>query len=144
MKGAPREARDKRGNKAIDLVADLKSESLQKELRTALEEESSCDCLMLKTQLKKTEKSMQMPIVFLVIFDIIFVILIFFIFPGKQNFKIYFKTIKYSLGICHTCIRHFIARILHDGVLGIEPVYLTRIHHKTKAYGLFGRYSLLL
>ena len=83
MKGAPREARDKRGNKAIDLVADLKSESLQKELRTALEEESSCDCLMLKTQLKKTEKSMQMPIVFLIIFDIIFVILIFFIFPGK-------------------------------------------------------------
>ena len=49
MKGAPREARDKRGNKAIDLINDIKSESLKNELKVALEEESSCDCLMLKT-----------------------------------------------------------------------------------------------
>jgi hypothetical protein len=33
MRGAPRNARDKQGRKAIDLVNDIQNEDLQKELR---------------------------------------------------------------------------------------------------------------
>jgi hypothetical protein len=84
MRGANRNIRDKRGNKPIDLVNDIQSDDLQKELRGNLEDSSGCcDCLMLKTQLKKTEKSLTMPIAFLLFFDGIFAVLILFIFPGK-------------------------------------------------------------
>jgi hypothetical protein len=38
---------------------------------------------MLKTQLKKTEKSLHMPVAFLVFFDLVFAILIIILFPGK-------------------------------------------------------------
>lgn len=91
MRGAPRNARDKQGRKAIDLVNDIQNEELQKELRTALENESSsCECLNLKTQLKKTEKSMSMPLVFLTIFDVIFITLIFLVFPVWESlFQVY-------------------------------------------------------
>jgi hypothetical protein len=49
MRGANRNTRDKKGNKALDLVNDIQSPELQKELRAALEDSSNCDCLMLKT-----------------------------------------------------------------------------------------------
>ena len=75
--------RDKRGNRPLDLVNDVQSEDLQKELRAAIEDSSSCDCLMLKTSLKKTEKSLTMPIAFLAFFDGVFAVLILFVFPGK-------------------------------------------------------------
>ena len=83
MRGANRNVRDKRGNRPLDLVNDVQSEDLQKELRAALEDSSSCDCLMLKTSLKKTEKSLTMPIAFLAFFDGVFAVLILFVFPGK-------------------------------------------------------------
>ena len=84
MRGASRWVRDKKGNRPIDLVADIKNERLQKELKTALEDDSAmCDFLMLKTVLKKTERSLQMPIAFLVFFDLIYAILILVLFPGK-------------------------------------------------------------
>jgi hypothetical protein len=51
--------RDKKGNRPIDLVKDIRNERLQKELTQALEDDSSmCDFLMLKTVLKKTERSL--------------------------------------------------------------------------------------
>lgn len=96
MRGANRDTRDKRGNRAVDLVNDIQSEELQKELRAALEDSSICDCLMLRTQLKKTEKSLSMPIAFLVFFDGIFAVLIIFVFPGK--YKTFVKLCFYSLG----------------------------------------------
>jgi len=46
-----------------------------------LTDESKCDCLALKGQLKKTEKSIKLPILFLVFFDSIYVVLILFLFP---------------------------------------------------------------
>lgn len=59
MRGASRWVRDKKGNRPIDMVNDIKNERLQKELKSALEDDSSvCDFLMLKTVLKKTERSL--------------------------------------------------------------------------------------
>lgn len=59
MRGASRWVRDKKGNRPIDMVNDIKNERLQKELKAALEDDSSvCDFLMLKTVLKKTERSL--------------------------------------------------------------------------------------
>jgi len=59
MRGASRWVRDKKGNRPIDLINDIKNERLQKELKSALEDDSSmCDFMMLKTVLKKTERSL--------------------------------------------------------------------------------------
>jgi hypothetical protein len=54
---------------------------LQEELRRALENESKFDCLMLKTPMKKSEKSMSMPVAFLVFFDSVYAILMLILFP---------------------------------------------------------------
>ena len=86
MRGAPREIKSKKGKTALDLVNDVQSESLQNELRAALQDNSKCDCLMLKTPLKKTEKSLALPVAFLSFFNIIFILLIVFSFPCKYNY----------------------------------------------------------
>ena len=83
MRGASRESRDKKGKRPLDLTANIKCESLQTELRASLEEDSRCEFLMLKASLKKTEKSIKMPIAFLVFFDSVYVVLILFLFPSK-------------------------------------------------------------
>jgi len=85
MRGASRESRDKKGKRPVDLTPNIKCESLQRELRASLEEDSRCECLMLKSSLKKTEKSIKMPIAFLVFFDSVFVVLILFLFPSKYT-----------------------------------------------------------
>ena len=91
MRGASRDFKDKKGQKALDLTANVKTETLQTELRAALEEsDGRCDCLMLKSQLKKTEKSIKLPIAFLVCFDAVYVVLILFLFPSK-----FFCILKY-------------------------------------------------
>lgn len=77
------------------MVEDIRNEELQKELRQGLEDNGNCDCLMLKTQLKKTERSLAMPLAFLLIFDFIFGILILVLFPGKCW---YIFILKFSVG----------------------------------------------
>lgn len=76
MRGAPRDIKSKKGKTPLDLVKDIQSESLQHELRVALEDNNSCDCLMLKTPLKKTEKSLTLPVAFLTFFNLVYIILI--------------------------------------------------------------------
>ena len=58
MKGSIRDIRDKNGKTPYDLADDLKSRKLGKELREHLTEEVSCNCLMLKSSLKKVDKSL--------------------------------------------------------------------------------------
>ena len=58
-----------------------------------LEAESKCDFLMLKTPLKRTEKSLKMPIAFLVFFDSIYGLGLLFLFPIWQDeLRVYFIT----------------------------------------------------
>ena len=87
MRGASREIRDNKGKKPVDLALNIKCENLQKELKNNLEEDKKCDCLGLTTSLKKTEKSIKMPITFLCFFDGVFIILILFLFPSKYFSK---------------------------------------------------------
>lgn len=85
MKGAIRDLKDKNGQTPYDLCEDLNGRKLGKELKESLTQESHCDCLMLKSTLKKSERSLSMPITFLVFFDFLFGILLLFLFPCKSN-----------------------------------------------------------
>mmetsp|Transcript_17079 Transcript_17079/g.26424 ORF Transcript_17079/g.26424 Transcript_17079/m.26424 type:complete len:159 (+) Transcript_17079:180-656(+) len=90
MKGANRDARDKKGRRPADLIDDIKDENLQGELRQGLQDGGKCDCLMLRTQMKKTEKSLQMPMAFLLFYDSTFAILMLFLFPvWEEEWQVY-------------------------------------------------------
>ena len=93
MKGASRDLRDNNGKSPFDLAEDLTSRKLSKELKESLTSDTACNCLMLKTVLKKSEKSMEMPFAFLLFFNLIYLILFLFLFPRwKNDFSIYFVT----------------------------------------------------
>lgn len=83
MRGAPRDIKSKRGRTPLDLVQDIESDALKAELRAALEDNGTCECLMLKTPLKKTEKSLSLPVAFLSFFNLVYIVLILFCFPCK-------------------------------------------------------------
>jgi hypothetical protein len=85
MRGAPRDIKSKKGKTPLDLVKDIEDERLKEELRSALEDSGRCECLMLKTPLKKTEKSLSLPVAFLSFFNLVYVILILICFPSWQN-----------------------------------------------------------
>ena len=85
MKGAQREVRDNNGHTPYDLADDLQSRKLARELKESLTSDTKCNCLMLKSTLKKTEKSMEMPFAFLTFFNLIFLILFLFLFPRWTN-----------------------------------------------------------
>jgi len=66
----------------------------------SLESESKCDFMMLKTPLKKTEKSLALPVTFLSFFNFIYVILIVVLFPVWTNkFGRYLIYLDLTLGI---------------------------------------------
>ena len=54
MRGASKLVKDKNGRIAEDLIKDITSESLQKELVNSMAGNDTCECLQLKTPLKKT------------------------------------------------------------------------------------------
>ena len=85
MRGAPRDIKSKKGKTPLDLVKDIESDALRQELRAALEDNGRCECLMLKTPLKKTEKSLSLPVAFLSFFNLVYIILIIFSFPSKYQ-----------------------------------------------------------
>lgn len=90
MKGAVRNIHDNNGHTPLDLSDELQSRKLAKELKESLTAESTCNCLMLKATLQKTERSMDMPFAFLVLFNLIFIILFLFLFPRwKTDWAIY-------------------------------------------------------
>ena len=52
---------------------------------------------MLKSTLKKAERSLQMPIVFLAIFDSIYAILMLFLFPVWQSSTMVYVNLAFGL-----------------------------------------------
>ena len=58
MKGAIRDVKDKNNQTPYDLCEDMKSRKLGKELKESLTQETYCDCLMLKSTLSKSERSL--------------------------------------------------------------------------------------
>ena len=85
MRGADKTIQDKQGRTALDLTNDIEDKKIQAEVRLFLQTESKFDCLMLKTPLKRTEKSLKMPIAFLVFFDSIYGLALLFLFPIWQD-----------------------------------------------------------
>ena len=79
------DAKEKYETNVNDIVKDIESEALKQELRAALEDNGRCECLMLKTPLKKTEKSLSLPVAFLSFFNLVYIILIIFSFPSKYQ-----------------------------------------------------------
>lgn len=93
MKGATRDVRDNNGQTPHDLADMLNGRRLAREIKEALTSDTTCNCLMLKPVLKKTEKSMEMPLAFMGFFITIYMILFVFLFPRWQSsFLIYFLT----------------------------------------------------
>ena len=97
MRGADKTIRDKAGRTPLDLAMQLEDKKVQTEIRMFLEAESKFDCLMLKTPLKRTEKSFSMPIAFLVFFDSIFGLATLFLFPIWQDEKRVYLTTTLGL-----------------------------------------------
>ena len=57
MRGADKTIKDKLGRTPLDLAMKLEDQKVKAEIRMFLEAENKFDCLMLKTPLKRTEKS---------------------------------------------------------------------------------------
>lgn len=85
MKGAIRDMIDNNGLTPYDLAEDLDNRKLATELKESLTSDTKCNCLMLKTSLKKSEKSMDMPFAFMILFDLVFAILFLMLFPRWEN-----------------------------------------------------------
>ena len=81
MKGAIRDVRDNNGQTPHDLADQLNGRRLAREIKEALTSDTTCNCLMLKPVLKKTEKSMEMPIAFMTFFNLVYIILFVILFP---------------------------------------------------------------
>jgi len=87
-RGAAKELNDKKGNKALDLAKNISSVTVRTDLEKILSRQSSmCDCLMLKTPLKKMGKSLRMPIVFLLLFLAATFALASLLYPIFQNIQ---------------------------------------------------------
>ena len=114
MKGAIRDIRDNNGNTPYDLADDLNSRKLANELKGALTSDTKCNCLMLKSSLKKSEKSMEMPFSFMILFDGVFAILFLLLFPRWENaWSVYFITF---FGVT-TMIFWFISQFMDPGYI---------------------------
>ena len=97
MKGAKRDVRDNNGKTPYDLADELEKRKLATELKKNLSEASSCNCLLLSSSLEKIEKSMQMPFVFCALFNSIFSVLLFLLFPRWHSESYIYITIFFGL-----------------------------------------------
>tara|TARA_B110000285_G_scaffold232015_1_gene302105 strand:+ start:799 stop:1437 length:639 start_codon:yes stop_codon:yes gene_type:complete len=97
MKGAIRDLKDKNDQTPFDLCEDLKSRKTCRELKDSLSQETYCDCLMLKSSLKKAERSLQLPITFLVLFDSIYALLMLFLFPVWESGTVVYLNLGFGL-----------------------------------------------
>jgi hypothetical protein len=81
IRGADKRITDSNGVDALELASEIESQSLKEEVIHALNYKSSLDCLMVNTPLRKSENSIFLSIAFLVIFDLLFALLMIFLFP---------------------------------------------------------------
>jgi len=87
-KGAPRESKDNKGLKPVDLAKTINSITMRDELVRYLDHESGgpCESLMLNgTPMKKMNKSVKLPIIFIMSHFMIYGLLGLFCFPIWQN-----------------------------------------------------------
>lgn len=98
FRGAPKDIEDKAGNTPLDLTQRIESLTLRDELVGYLTAKGGMlDCCMLKTPLKKVEKSYKMPALFFSLNGSVFLILGLFLFPVWQNRQLIWLNI--ALGV---------------------------------------------
>ena len=83
MRGADREDKDNKGRKPVDLVPEISSLSMRQTLIEDLVEPKSIECLMIKTPLKKVNKSYTTIIFMWFLMLSVYVTLTLFVFPCK-------------------------------------------------------------
>lgn len=82
FRGAPKDVVDNKGNTPQDLAENLESHTLKEELIGYLSAKGGIlDCCMLKTPLKKVEKSCKMPFLFFMLNFSVYVLLGLFLYP---------------------------------------------------------------
>lgn len=81
-RGANRDVKDNNGLRPIDIVEELNSITLKKELQSYLETKKGwCDCLMLKTPLRKINKSYSIVFLFVCLNLLVYTPQILFLYP---------------------------------------------------------------
>ena len=97
---------------------------------------------MLKTQLKKTEKSLTMPIAFLAFFDGVFALLILFVFPGK--FQLFHLIFFFSVGGRLSNLYQPSSGSPDHGLLVPKPIHESWYYRKTQEPRLPSKYFPLI
>lgn len=83
VRGARRDAVDKSGRRAVDLLDQINDDIIRQELRVMLKEPRVCSCFMVKTPLKLMRKSFSTPLFFIALILLNFALLTLFILPCK-------------------------------------------------------------
>ncbi len=89
IRGAPRNVRDNKGRLPADLIGDLSSMSMRQQLIEELDNPRTVDCLMIKTPLKKVNKSFTTVYFMWLLMGLVYTFLLLFVFPCK--FVFYFS-----------------------------------------------------
>lgn len=86
MRGADRDDKDNKGRKPVDLVPEISSLSMRQTLIEDLVEPKSIECLMIKTPLKKVNKSFTTIIFMWFLMLSVYSTLTLFVFPCKSTY----------------------------------------------------------
>lgn len=98
FRGAPKDITDSSGNTPQDLAENLESQTLKEELIGYLSAKGGfLDCCMLKTPLKKVEKSFKMPLLFFMLNFSVYILLGLFLYPIWYKYDLVFFDI--GLGV---------------------------------------------
>ena len=88
FRDAPKDVLDKSGRTPLDLAQAIDDEMLKEQVVSILkQEEDCCACLMLRTPIKRVQKSIQMPLLFLTLNLIVWILLLGFSIPFWENLK---------------------------------------------------------
>ncbi len=83
IRGAPRNIKDFKGKLPIDLTEDITSLSLKQQLLEDLVEPKTIECLMIKTPLKKVNKSFTTVVFMWFLMFVVYTAITLMIFPRK-------------------------------------------------------------
>lgn len=83
VRGANKNIPDNKGNLPADLIADIRSPNLARELSKMLGRGALCDCLMLKAQTRYIKRSSKTMMVYSLMFIFVLIVEVFWVFPSK-------------------------------------------------------------
>ena len=84
VRGANKDVTDKNGHTPADLISEVKSPNLARELSNMLGRPGFFDCLMLSAQTRYIARSRATMLVFMALFSYVIIVEVFYIFPSKS------------------------------------------------------------